>query len=716
MFQALDSDSNPADRNRTSDEQKDEMAPKQKGHVRPKVNVSHLRRENELYRVIEGFGGMANLQTKEFSDAHMRLVEVLYQAGEPTSTPVGTRLDKRTAEATLSGMVARGRIKMLKTSLVTSLGVARPATIVYMSDVEQEKLNKFLADLGRNYSTQATYVPSVKTIEEPLKYGTAPNQTQRPPLPLQLLQMEDPGDDSKERWKQNSARAEQLFTFDDATIREVLLSERTTVGQLYGLIVGKVMRVRELHLTTLDFFESQIPSPRIISHEHRIVELSFFYHDLHLSSFCALIGSLGHSEELEQFLQTPEGKQTPVDQIPQSLHSFLQVGRARTRTRFFDLLEILRCLGLVTPLRIATSDEPAYICRTNGDHPTAFDITSLEGWSTTSSVNAPIYWTFNERASIYLWSQSETSPPFWQDVTIKTSSDAIHYWRLLDEACRNRDIAIQAPGASTGSVIGPSNASTSVARTLRRDVSWHASYRLTWHQEQYLRKFVDSVTGDTPLQDEGESQSQLQRISWVISAPQAATEKYFGRARRKIKKQMDKVREKRKQVTSEEEAKNAVEAKALLRRKAAEAKWQKEKDWDDMLLRVHPDPLKGSAAVRMRRTRSHFLQSSTGRDMQKWEEEISQAIREVKLKTKEVTINHKSQLFATPTSMHVAPPPVVSNISEKSVGALVSQQGPPILQKERKRKGKDKPTGDNGEFLYLAHYISAQANPYRRNT
>ena len=598
----------------------------------------------------------------------MNLVQIMTEAGEPTSTPVGTRLDKRTVETTLSGMTSRGRIKMLKTSLTTSTGVARPTCIVYLPHIEQERLNLFLADLGRSYLSVVSHVSQANKIDEPLSYGSA--RIQRAALPLQLLQMEDPGGNDGERWRRNVARAAQLFTFDDATIREVLLTERTTVSQLYGFIVGKAMRARRLHLVTLDFFERQVASPRIISHDYRIITLSFLYNDLPLAAFCSVIGCLVHDDDALQFLKSQDGQQTPVEKLPANLHMFLQIGRARTRSRFLDLLEILRSLGLVTPLRVSEPENAQFVC--NGEHPIAFDVASLEGWSTTSSINAPIYWRFNECAPIHLWTQSETSPPFWKDKAVESGLEATGYWDDLERACRDSNIASQNPGSSVGSVTEPSNASTAVARTLRRPVSWDGTYHLTWHQEQYLRRFVNPTTSDTPLQDEEAGEAQLQKICWVVSAPQEVVEEYFAEAHKKSTKEVQRVRQKKKR--SNQDASSTIEAKAVLQKKAAEARLQKEKDWDALLLRVHPEPLKGSVAIRMRRVRNRFLQSSTARDTQRWEGEVSQAMREVKMSVKE-GLSKKRPLFSVDSPARVALSPCSLDPLRKNNRDLNSSTG-----------------------------------------
>ena len=56
-----------------------------------RVNVSHLRRENELFRLVQDFGGILHLHTKDLYEAHLKLLEELTRAGEPTSSPAGSR-------------------------------------------------------------------------------------------------------------------------------------------------------------------------------------------------------------------------------------------------------------------------------------------------------------------------------------------------------------------------------------------------------------------------------------------------------------------------------------------------------------------------------------------------------------------------------------------------------------------------------------------------
>lgn len=664
---------------------------------RMRVNVSHLRRENELYRVVEDFGGIVNIQTKEFYQAHSALLETLAQAGEPTSAPVGTRTDKRTVTATFNGLERRGRIKQLKTSVITHTGVSRPACIVHLPTIEQERLNAFLADLSRGLPPITPQHGTIVKIDERVEYGADHTPVPRGALPLQLLQMEQPGDDRKERWSKNAARADQLFSYDDTTIRDVLLTERTTLGQMYGFIVGKMIRSRELHLSTLDAFEKGNSSPYIVSRESRITDLSFFGQDLPLGLYCSLIASLTYDEDLNRFLSTEEGRQTLVRDLPSGLNSVLQIGRSRGRSRFLDILETLRSLRLVTPLQPCDTGTPWITCAENGDYPTAFEIASLDGWTISTPMAAPVYWHFSVTAPIHLWVVSEINPPLWQDVPVISCTDASTYWQLLQEACLNPALPIEP--ARHEIISEPLETVVSVARSLRRGASWNSEYVMTWHQTQYLRRFVDTSTGKTPLQNDDGGLSQIQKISWVSSIPEESIRMHYRKAHEKLEKVLERARPRK---HGNKHAKATAETKASLAKKAAEARAQREKDWDLIVGRIHPVPLKGPASIRVRRVRNRFLQAGSTKDIRKWESEIADAVREADIAAKKVLkVTNKRMVPAKAApALPGGPLTIVANPPEKSIDLLIAQQGPPLNESETLKRSRSRKK-QGGSFLHV---------------
>ncbi|KAF8845363.1 hypothetical protein BDN67DRAFT_941224 [Paxillus ammoniavirescens] len=664
------SSSRPAKRGRTKDSEKS----------RSNINISSLRRENELHKVIDSLGGIANMHSKDILEAHAALLDTMTQAKEPTSAPVGTRIDKRTVEATFKGMENRGRIKMLKTSLISSSGVNKPACLVYLPETPQEKVNAFLRQLSQNIPSAT--VASVKTLEEPVDYGTSVRSVQRASLPLQLLQMEEQGEKQDERLK-------QLFSYDNNTLRDLLLTERTTVAQLYGFIVSKALRLRQLHLHTLELFQQPSPSPLVISSQHGIIDISYYHQDVSLVLYCSLVAVVVHDEDLLKLLGSDEGKQTLIKQLPVNISASLQIGKSRSRSRILDLLEMLRSLGLVTPLERTDAVDAPYQCVNSDGDTVAFREATLEGWSAGTPVIAPRFWRFHTSGSIYLWALSESCPSYWKDLPINTPTEGAAYWDELHNASRDQAYAQSAVCPPT-SPPSPLKASASFGKCLRRRSSWDPEYVLTWHQKQYLARHMVMSTGETPLNAE-DADAQLDQICYVTSAPRRAVVNHFATSADKITQDLEKARQRLKRTRAEKDAQQDIDAKAALLRKAEEAKAQRERDWEELLHRIHPEPVKGTLAVRIRAVRSRFVQSTITKDQSYWENQIQETIKDAGLAAREIISQPKAMLVPRVHKSAAGPPRLVANPPEKSIEILIAQQGPPITQPVRaRRKGKTK--------------------------
>ena len=658
------------------------------GVVSARINVSQLRRENELLKLVENAGGIINIQTKEFYQSHMKLLEVLAKAGESTSAPVGTKTDKRTVTSTFNSLESKGRVKQLRTTVTTATGASRPACIIYLPDVDQTRINDYLATLARSSQQSISHLSSFVKIENQMDYGAGTTPGSRGILPLQLLQMEQPAMNEKERWSKNVDRAQQLFSHEDATIREVLLAERTTLAQAYGFIVGKALRCRELHLTAITAFETRVDSPNIVSYEKRIIDLSFFCLDLPLHMYCALVSPLTFDENLPDLLAQGNGREIPVRDLPQPFQAALQLGKSRARSRILDLLEVLRSLKLVIPLQPSASELPFLACQQNGNHPASFDVACLEGWTASSPIAAPTYWQFLDSAPIHLYAQSETDPPLWKTVQTSTRDSALKFWDELREACTNSKVT--SDNTETSFSGSKQAASVSTIRSLRRAVSWKSDYFLTWHQVQYLKQFIDNTTLSTPLQiaDEKERQAKLNKIHWVTTAPLEVIVHHFTASREKLLKTQERMKEKAKKVQ-----KRAEETKLSLAKKAEEARIQRGREWDKLLEQVHPDALSGPASLRIERLRTQFLQSGSVKDTSRWDKEIRAALREADLvSNKALKITSRRPLPVRPV---LSEPVVTTTTTDSSIQSLIELQGPPLQEVKPpvKRKRKMDSTG-----------------------
>ncbi|TRM66006.1 hypothetical protein BD626DRAFT_613048 [Schizophyllum amplum] len=539
-----------------------------------RANLSHLRRENEVFQVIQEMGGIMNVGTKEIYDAHMAILERLHDANEPTSSPRGTRMDKRTLNMIIAHLEDHGRIKMTR-------GFRDHA--YWRAAGHAHRIQ-----LGRNMQMPTKII------------------SRTPSQQTKLLQMERPGNDPAERWSKNSARADQLFDYPTDTN--------------YGFIVPKMTRACTFHLAILAALDKNDSSP-------------YFTYDIPIGLHLSVIAQTVHDEG---------AKDTLTRNLPPPIHTSLQIGRARCRSRFLDLLDILRQLGL--------SHKPLISCEPTGDHPADYDEASLEGWNINTPVTAPVYWMYNDLAPVYLWALSEASPPFWKSVS---------YWSLLEDVALDHDFC-----ASVETVQGapPSN-NIGIARSLRRRVGWGRDYVMTWHQTRYMQKLVDPVTALTPL--DSEDPKAIDNIAQVVSAPLYASKERMAaelqKARARRSKQSD---------TQREEG-----ARAKLAQKVAEEHQRREKAWEEIIQRT-------AQTARIKAVKDRFL-ASLGTASPKWEGQLRDAMREAELADKSIIKVRK----IAPLKPRPPPPPVVhASVHEKTVQELVAQQGPPLPEEQKKRK------------------------------
>ncbi|KAJ7573964.1 hypothetical protein C8J56DRAFT_1065215 [Mycena floridula] len=466
---------------------------KPKAYSLPRVNVSNLRRENEACRVIEGFGGIVNLQCRDFYEGHIALLDELARTGEPASGPPSTRIDKRTATFRFKALEEKGRLKQLRTTVATPSGPSRPLNIVYLPEVTDEQLAQFLAGLGR-------------LIDEQLEYGPVPTGFEGREPSLRVLKFSKAPDE-----------VESLFACDDESIRQNLLTERTTMCQI-SWSVGTFQSVFNRDLTR----ETHYPYFSLVSRPN-----------LPLFLYLGLVPPTSHHESIVQYLATEAGRVTLVKDLPAELHETLQIGRARSRSRILDLLDKLRMLHLVVPLQPAASENPFVTCAPNGVCPTSFDVAFHE---------SPVYWMFTSIAPVHLWaprkSESETTPPFWKQVPVVSSGDASEYWDLLHKSCTDPNLTV--PPIVEDNHLDLVTPTPTLGRVLRRASCWSARYVFSWHQIQYLKRFIDNTSRTTPLDQGDECKAQIDKICWVLSAPSEAVREYYLSFHARIQRETEK--------------------------------------------------------------------------------------------------------------------------------------------------------------------------------
>ena len=624
-------------------------------HGSRKPNMSHARRDNEFYRVIQEFGGITIINVKEFTDAHISLLGTLAEAREPASAPPGTRVDRRTIDATLSNLERDGRIKILKTTLVTPIFTTRKAIIAYLSHLEEERVQAFMSTLNQGNPSR-TIARAPEESEQPSDLPS--KQPRNTPLPTKSVGAVDS---------------------PDAAIRESIIADShgNGVPQMYGFIVGKISRARKLHLLALRAFESgNTNSPNIISGDARILHLDYFLRDITIADYCSLLSVRSLIEGLDVLVYPESGSSPALWDVSENILLALGLGASRSRNRLMELLSILDDLRLFTPLRQSQSETPFLICEQNGAHASRFDAVPQESWNTSVANLAPKYWHIRSSAPIYLWASPANPPPFWKTFSLRTSAEGEDFWGNLKEAClRSSSVEkIQVEEAPT-----EDQPNFAIRRSLRRDVGWHGTYYISSHQEKFLNRFLDNP----PLSDDEEAKTRLAHLSWVTLAPEHAIKEFYATALDRRAKQLQ--RKKKEKSTQEEK-------RALVAQKAAKGKDKRAKLWDNLLANSHPALVGKPLPPLVQRVRSEYLRAPSVADEKKWEQSIAVAIQE------EAT-NHtphgvgRPPWLKGPTATPV--PPSSTVLEEKSIVQLINEQNKmksisetPVKKKKEKEKEK----------------------------
>ena len=610
--------------------------------------MSHARRDNEFYRVIQEFGGIAIVNVKEFADAHVTLLGTLAEAREAASGPPGTRVDRRTIDTTLTKLEKDGRIKTLKTTLVTPIFTTRKITIAYLSHLEGEKVQAFMSTLNQGNSSRATTHTKQSRDLPP-----------QPPHSTPSL-----------------AKAVGTADSQDASIRESIIADPHGHGvpQMYGFIVGKIARARKLHLLALQPFESgNDDSPNLIARGARILHLDYFLRDITIADYCSLFSVRSPVEGLDGLVYPEGGSPPSLRDVPENILSALGLGASRSRNRLMELLSILEDLRVLVPLQQSQSETPFLTCEQNRTHPSGFDAIPQESWSTSAANLAPKYWHIRPSAPIHLWASPATPSPFWKTFPLLTSAEGEEFWSNLKEVCLHPSFVEKVQGGEE--VVSEIQPNFTIRNSLRRDAGWLATYYMSTHQETFLNKFLDNP----PVSDDEGAKTQLAHLSWITLAPERVIKEFYTTVLDRQAQQLQRRRKKEKLTTQDEK-------RALVAQKAAKGKDERVKLWDELLAKSHPALAEKTLPLRVQRVRGEYLKASSVADKSRWERSIAAAIQE-----------EAANRPLRPKGPTAVPVPSSSGVLvEKTIAQLINEQNkmknlsevPAKKQKDKEKSGR----------------------------
>ncbi|KIO22744.1 hypothetical protein M407DRAFT_216113 [Tulasnella calospora MUT 4182] len=530
------------------------------------VNITYMRREKEILHLIAEGGGVS-LADWTLTKRHTALVEKWDKEGRPVSGPAGTSCDKRTMANLLNTMEDNGVIKRLVTTVPD--GPARKQVhIVFMPDVTEEAVRTFVGTLG-NRVNAARALPKHS-------YGYADVTYREMKVPSRFARINASVEDA------------DLVKVSPIDARMELLQDARTCAQLFGFIAGRMARARELHLYTLSQLSDLAAesSPGIVSRSDSIVSTQYFWTDIPISTYCSIVSVNMHHPALEDILADVEKRDTLVSELPQDLRDVLETGKARSRYKIAEVLDLLRQLGVVVPIQ--ASEGGSTVNENTTGTPTNLSFIAIQQ-TRTPPVDVH-YWQFNLIAPVYRFSDPE-KPSLLGHVPIATVEESVEYWMACREAALRKDYILESEAeAEAENSSAQFDGDSELQRSITRYATWSNEYRLSSKQMDYLARFVDGATGTIPQpMDTENANDPFNVLCYAAAAPPSAVTRYLEQMSKDIK--ASHARKAQEQFRQKNATDMQEDARKLLALKVKETKQRLQRDWDAALASVHPGPL-----------------------------------------------------------------------------------------------------------------------------
>lgn len=580
----------------------------------PSRNLTALRRENELLHLVELAGGIVNTSATEFFDKYRDVKEALVKAGETASAPVSATMDRRTLTYTIDKLQTSGKLKMLTTNTTASNGSQRIAKIIFLPSLSEDDVRTFIASLGFQSPITLGSGAKSRTDRDAKKTIPIPQAEEIGNPIVQARRLLNISDDEE--------RICQLLTQDDKVVRQVFLLERETVSQLYGYLPGKASRARNLHLYVSKLFENRSTSSSIVSSDSRIIDWTLLERDLPLELYCMCFKAHHFNSDLLGSLRSLDRRSMLLHAIPSEWAHALHIGRSKSRSQIFSLLDFLRRLKIVVPLEECLLDEPHTITFCDSlNRPRAFRTGSNFRRTSNYSLQ-PKFWKFNISAPIYLYAAKQMPIPRLREARLSTEEETRIFWNELKSASSD-EYSIQMMQQAT---ITDEQPDETAANILRRSVSWMTEYKLTGFQKQYLERSISHILSNKPVQELESGPPLLRRLCEVSSAPLSTVQEFVELRRN----QHLRLVEKEKAIASAASLKDSQRraARNNLLRDVVNASDARSQAWDELMSRVqvHCGPLRNPTSSRLRQLHQNFVEGTVVQADYLWEQQVIDAI------------------------------------------------------------------------------------------
>lgn len=482
--------------------------------------------------------------------------------GSTSRAKASSTMDKRTFMLSIDRLVDKGQLKVKRVALQNGNEMVT-TKVAYLADLEQAKVNQFMAHL--------THGP------RPARPGPVPGESVKQEV-VELEATEMDLDEDNSRRPRRTEQVNRTLSLQDLlavdgdpeAIHQLFASDSRVVSQQYGYMTGVCARAALFHRELLQMLESHSasdPDEVLVSAEKRVFSMVDTIGALSLDVYLKLVSLKSSDSELGRLLETPDGRQMKMHEMPRALRSILTVDRAGTFEKFQKLIQLMYYLKLAIPYARASPDKP---------HDLEIEIpgeTDPLLYRKDLSVSFTHFRLLAQSAPLYAIGNRDSHPPLVDVVPVETSDDVDEFWERMEDCALNETEVPSGPFSPSFSVF-PQTCEYPNLRVVARSTSWTKTYALGPIQREFLAHQVDHG-----LAAAGPTQEDIDRLSYMTGAPSSAVELFVGHLIRKRQRTREAAQKRLQEAERIERARTEKATREKLAAKRAEQRIQLEEDW-----------------------------------------------------------------------------------------------------------------------------------------
>ncbi|KAL7425064.1 hypothetical protein Q5752_000752 [Cryptotrichosporon argae] len=424
-----------------------------------RANLSHFRRQNELYQCLADHGGI--LERSEFRNKLREWMARVAGTDHPNAPPVAGAVDAKTFERTCEALIDAKRFKKEITGLGTTTGRWVQIVIYSLADLPEEQRQTYKAAFVGNNNAPA------------LPFGVTAT-------PARTVLGEVTGVRSPN------------FAQSEVDKRRARLMRETNMAALsYGWKTGRHVRAWLMWRAIVRAISTSPDARSIVSTSPRIVSMSLINESLTIGEYLACIYRAQYDDALWHWLREGNNRDMPLALVPPEF----DIGREPAKVR--NLLQFLVHIRLIDPLTIPPLGGDASIEGTNERTGNAYRFNVAESIDT--SANFIVY----DWVPIYHLAVSDT-PGLLGVVPARTVEDIDAAKTVLKNAALDPHMGML-PRVEFGSFPfrpdfgGMLAIDANALKLTRLESTWIHRPVICFEQQRMLEQQVDPLTGSCRL-------------------------------------------------------------------------------------------------------------------------------------------------------------------------------------------------------------------------